>query len=93
PDFPSVSRGAQDSRETGLRAGFLLSAIWLIRPANKKRQRWSRDAAFYPSCCLPSSAKKKSTTANAKKKPRGCGLLVAPGAVCTCSVCGSFAHP
>ncbi|WP_211875265.1 hypothetical protein, partial [Pseudomonas aeruginosa] len=35
-----------------------MSAIWLIRPANKKRQRWSRDAAFYPSCCLPSSAKK-----------------------------------
>ncbi|MCR3841875.1 hypothetical protein K3Z99_33330, partial [Pseudomonas aeruginosa] len=61
---------AQDSRETGLRAGFLLSAIWLIRPANKKRQRWSRDAAFYPSCCLPSSAKKIYHSRRQKEAPR-----------------------
>ncbi|HHK1921660.1 TPA: hypothetical protein ACQQ5A_003795, partial [Pseudomonas aeruginosa] len=79
PDFPSVSRGAQDSRETGLRAGFLLSAIWLIRPANKKRQRWSRDAAFYPSCCLPSSAKKNLPQPTPKRSPADAGFLSRQG--------------
>ncbi|MGV8664267.1 hypothetical protein ACV357_35090, partial [Pseudomonas aeruginosa] len=61
---------------------FLLSAIWLIRPANKKRQRWSRDAAFFAELLSSQLGEKKSTTADAKKKSRGCGLLVAPGASC-----------
>ncbi|WP_221767895.1 hypothetical protein, partial [Pseudomonas aeruginosa] len=92
PDFPSVSRGAQDSRETGLRAGFLLSAIWLIRPANKKRQRWSRDAAFYPSCCLPSSAKKIYHSRRQKEAPRMRASCRARGGLHLFGL-GSFAHP